>query len=123
MNMMSERTSPANAAMAIFFAAPMLQGAQAVVQAHSAVIAGTQSLMEHWMRRRQEAVTDARRLVERLRGCRDATGIWDAQDEWLQGATRRLSADARGPFDVAMLCFAGAAMPYKAGENRRTEAA
>lgn len=127
MNMMNERAPLANAtpneAMAILFAAPMLHGAQAMMQVHSAVIAGTQSLMEDWMRRRHEAVTDGRRLIERLWGCRDAAGIWDAQGEWLQGTTRRLSADARGPLDASVLCLAGATTAWKAGGNRRAEAA
>lgn len=123
MNMMSNLDAAPGEAMAILFATPMLQGAQTMVQVHSAVIAGTQSLMEDWMRRRREAITDARRLVERLSGCRDAAGIWDAHDEWLQGATRRLGADVRGPLDVAVLCLAGATTACKAGESRRTEAA
>lgn len=117
MNAIQDRQALAAEAATIFFTNPALQGAQVMIEAHSAVFAGAQSMMEEWLRRRHEALTDARHLMERLWVCNDATTISEAHQEWLRRATERMTADARAPLDAAAMCLASAASACKAGAH------
>lgn len=115
MNAIQERETLAAEAATVLFTTPAVHGAQLMVETHSAMVAGAQSMMEDWLRRRHEAITDARRLMERLWECGDSTSIWQAHDEWLRRVIQRMTADVRTPLDAAAMCLASAASACKAG--------
>lgn len=117
MNAIQEREALAAEVTTVLFTAPAVHGAQLMMEAQSAVIAGAQSMMEDWVRRRHEAVADARRLMERLWECGDAAAIWQAHDEWLRHLIQRMTADARVPLDAATMCLSSAASACKAGPH------
>lgn len=114
MNAIQEREALAAEAATVLFTTPAVHGAQLMMEAHSAVIAGAQGMMEDWLRRRHEAIADARRLMERLWECGDAAAIWQAHDEWLRRVIQRMTADARTPLDAATMCLTSAAAACKA---------
>lgn len=117
MNAIQEREVLAAEAATVLFTTPAVHGAQLMMEAHSAMIAGAQGMMEEWLRRRHESIADARRLMERLWGCGDSATIWQAHDEWLRHVIQRMTADARAPLDAAAMCLASAASACKAGAH------
>lgn len=124
MNMIRERDagSPAapEEAMTFVAVASARQGAQAMLQAQTVLLASAETLMADWLRRRQEGVSDAHRLLEHLHACRDVAGMWDAHHEWMQRAGLRMTADVCGPLAAAALWVNGAAPKDKAGAQGAT---
>ena len=57
------------------------------------VFSGVETMMTEWLRRREEAIADAHRLVARMQESRDVSEIWNAQQEWAVGALRGFAAD------------------------------
>src|SRR5581483_5878903 len=69
----------------------------ALLQTHSILLTGLEALLGHWLSRHREAASDAQRALVRLPMCRSIVDIWQVQQEWMVGVSRRLVADAFGP--------------------------
>src|SRR5579862_5975075 len=68
-------------------------GTQAFLEAQSDILKGVETAMAEWLQRRQEAIADVHRLVERVRDSRDVSEIWKAQQDFAAGALQRFAAD------------------------------
>jgi hypothetical protein len=66
----------------------------ALLKAENDLLAGAETAMSEWLHRRREAVSDARRLFARIRESRDLSDVFKAQQDWMNGALRRLADDA-----------------------------
>ncbi|MGA9866716.1 MAG: hypothetical protein WBQ75_09780 [Acetobacteraceae bacterium] len=127
MNMIREQgagspTAPEEA-MTLVAVASARQGAQAMLQAQTVLLASAETLMADWLRRRQEGLSDAHRLLERLHACRDVAAMWDAHHEWMQRAGLRLTADVCSPLATAAVLVNGAVPKGKVETHSATEAA
>lgn len=126
MNMIRERgagsTTAPEEAMTRVAVASARQGVQAMLQAQTVLLASAETLMADWLRRRQEGLSDAHRLLERLHACRDVAAMWDAHQEWMQGAGLRLTADVCSPLATAAVLANGAVPKGEAGRHAATEA-
>jgi hypothetical protein len=94
---------------AFVVAASVRQGTEAMLQAQAVLLNGLETLAFDWLRRRQEAISDAQQLLGRLRTCRDMAAVWDAQREWLESIRARLTTDVSIPLATAALWINGAA--------------
>lgn len=68
-------------------------GADMFLEAQADLLKNLESAMAGWLHRRQQAIAEAHRLLERLRDSRDVIAIWNAQQEWANGALQRFAAD------------------------------
>jgi len=93
---------------AFVVAASVRQGMKAMLQAQAVLLNGLETLAFDWLRRRQEAISDAQQLLGRLRTCRDMAAVWDAQREWLESIRARLTTDVSIPLATAALWIDGA---------------
>lgn len=96
---MTETTASAGAAeqqkaTAAFFSTMINSGADPVLKAQADLLASVETTMTAWLRRRHEAVQETQHLVARLRTTSDPAEFMNAQQEWMSGAFRRLTADA-----------------------------
>ena len=65
----------------------------AFLDAQAGLFKGVETVMTDWLRRREEAIADAQRLVARMQESHDVSEILNAQQEWAAGALRRFAAD------------------------------
>ncbi len=68
-------------------------GAEALLDAQADLLKGVSNAMTEWLHRRQEAIAQTYRLVERMRESLDVSEIWKAQQEWAAAAMQRFAAD------------------------------
>jgi hypothetical protein len=66
---------------------------EAFLDAQASLLKGVETVITEWVRRREEAIADAQRLVARMQESHDASQIWNAQQEWAVGALRRFATD------------------------------
>lgn len=96
---------------------PLLhQGAEAMLAAQAALFVNGEAVLMAWLNRRHEAITDTQRLLSRMRDCRDLSDAMQAQQEWMNGALKRLTDDA-AECQRAMQMVMSAAVP-DAAETR-----
>ncbi len=96
---MTETTTTADAAAqqksaSALFASVLNSGADPLLKAQADLLVSAETTVTDWLRRRQEAVAETQNLVSRLRTSSDPAELLKAQQEWVSGAFRRLSADA-----------------------------
>ncbi len=96
---MTETTTTADAAAqhknaSAFFASVINSGADPLLKAQADLLVSVETTMTDWLRRRQEAVAETQQLVSRLRTSSDPIDLLKAQQEWVSGAFRRMTADA-----------------------------
>ncbi len=96
---MTETTAPSDAAAqqrtaAAFIGSVLNSGADPLLKAQADILVSVELTFTDWLHRRHEAVQDTQNLVARLRSNSDPAELLKAQQEWLSGAFRRLSADA-----------------------------
>lgn len=81
-------------AAATFIGAVLNSGTDPLLKAQADILVSVESTFTDWLRRRHEAVVDTQNLVARMRANSDPGELLKAQQDWLSGAFRRLSADA-----------------------------
>ncbi len=81
-------------AAATFIGSVLNSGTDPLLKAQADILVSVETAFTDWVRRRHEAVVETQNLVARLRTNSDPAEMLKAQQEWLSGAFRRLSADA-----------------------------
>ncbi|HVC62069.1 MAG TPA: hypothetical protein VND19_17110 [Acetobacteraceae bacterium] len=90
-----------------------LNGARAMLAMEGAALAAMTPLAHGWLRRREESLTAARRLLDSLGAATDPMGAIQAQQLWWTGATERLTEDAGAwaQFGMALLRMSDTGVP------------
>lgn len=79
---------------AAFIGSILNSGADPLLKAQADILVTVETTMTDWLHRRQEGLAETQTLVARLRTSSDPADFLKAQQEWISGAIRRLSADA-----------------------------
>jgi hypothetical protein len=69
-------------------------GAGPLLNAQADILAGAETTLTDWLRRRHEAVVDTRQLIACLHPGTDPGEALKAQRDWLSRSLRRMAADA-----------------------------
>ncbi len=86
-------------------AAALANGAAAWIEAQETLIAEIDHCAQSWVRRRREAIEEARRMVDEVSRNPDPGAVFIAQQSWLSGSIQRAVSDFGDFGALALKCM------------------
>ena len=86
-------------------ASALANGAEAWIEAQEAFVAELDQCAQSWVRRRREAIEEARRMLEEVHRNPDPSTVFVAQQNWLSGSLQRVVSDFGDFGALALKCM------------------
>jgi len=86
-------------------AAALANGAEAWIEAQETFVSEVDQCARSWVRRRREAIEDARRMLDEISRNPDPGSLFLAQQHWLSGSLQRVASDIGDLGILALKCM------------------
>ncbi len=86
-------------------AAALANGAEAWIEAQETFVSEVDQCARSWVRRRREAIEEARRMLDELNRNPDPGSLFLAQQNWLSGSLQRVVSDFGDLGVLALKCM------------------